>query len=93
MGTTPHPIPLHPATRCIADAVTGGRMRYSRNPSTDGFLCSSEHSKVSFELLKGFRVTPKRHLALAGGWLFLRSRTAHLEPAVGIKAVAYVANH
>ena len=31
-----------------------------------GFLCPLRHSKVSFELLKGFRVTPETTLPLAG---------------------------
>lgn len=35
----------------------------------DGFLCSSEHSKVCIELLDTFRVTPES-LALAEGWDF-----------------------
>ena len=32
-----------------------------------GFLCPQRHSKVSFELLKGFRVTPETTLPLRGG--------------------------
>ena len=43
------------------------------NPFTDGLLISREISKVFFELLKGFSVTPDSLIA----WLLLRSRATY----------------
>ena len=56
----------------------------------DGFLCPRRHSKVSFELLKGFPVTPGNDLAPCGGGLPLRSREACFLPAVCVPEAALV---
>ena len=80
-----------PSDRAHRAASCCGRNRFSRNPSSDGFLCSSEHSKVCIELLDTFRVTPE-NLALAGGGAVPpKSGSPDLEPAVGKGVVAYVA--
>jgi len=85
------PLPLPPSDRARRKVRRSGRGRLSRNPSSDGFLCSSEHSKVCIELLDTFRVTPE-NLALAGGWAVPpKSGSLDLEPAVSNGAVAYVA--
>lgn len=55
-----------------------------------GFLCPRRHSKVSFELLKGFPVTPGNDLAPCGGGLPLRSREACFLPAVCVPEAALV---
>lgn len=60
-----------------------GRNRFSRNPSPDGFLCSSEHSKVCIELLDTFRVTPE-NLALAGGRAVPPKSGSHKEETFGL---------
>ena len=56
---------LHPSDKTHRTALCYGRNRFSRNPSSDGFLCSPEHSKVCIELLDTFWVTLKS-LALTG---------------------------
>ncbi len=56
----------------------------------DGFLLATANSKVSFELLKGFPVTPGNDLAPCGGGLPLRSREACFLPAVCVPEAALV---
>lgn len=56
----------------------------------DGFLLATANSKVSFELLKGFPVTPGNDLAPCGGGLPLRSREACFLPAVYVPEAALV---
>lgn len=56
----------------------------------DGFLLATANSKVSFELLKGFPVTPGNDLAPCGGGLPLRSREACFLPAVCVPEAAPV---
>lgn len=52
------PLPLPPSDRVQSGCLPAVVTRLHPNPSSGGFLCSLEHSKVSFELLKGFPVTP-----------------------------------
>lgn len=56
---------LHPNNKTHHTALCCGRKRLSRNPSENGFLCSSEQGKVCIELLDTFRVTPES-FALTG---------------------------
>ena len=56
----------------------------------NGFLLATANSKVSFELLKGFPVTPGNNLAPCGGGLPLRSREACFLPAVCVPEAARV---
>ena len=67
----------------------GNRQVYPQSVR-DGFLCPRRHSKVSFELLKGFPVTPGNDLAPCGGGLSLRSREACFLPAVCVPEAALV---
>ena len=67
----------------------GNRQVYPQSVP-DGFLCPRRHSKVSFELLKGFPVTPGNDLAPCGGGLSLRSREACFLPAVCVPEAALV---
>lgn len=54
------------------------------------YLLATANSKVSFELLKGFPVTPGNDLAPCGGGLPLRSREACFLPAVCVPEAALV---
>lgn len=73
------PLHLHTSDRVHRAASCCGRNRLSRNPSSDGFLCSSEHSKVCIELLDTFRVTPEN---LGNGLRFLASAKQGLRSAL-----------
>lgn len=87
----PKPLPLPPSDRAHHGLTAAACDRFPRNPSSDGFLCSFEHSKVCIELLDTFRVTPE-NLALAGGGAVPpKSGSPDPEPAVGKSVVAYVA--
>lgn len=68
--------------------VGDGRLAFQS--VADGFLLAIANSKVSFELLKGFPVTPGNDLAPCGGGLPLRSREACFLPAVCVPEAALV---
>ena len=68
----------------------GGNRQVYPQSVVYGFLCPQRHSKVSFELLKGFPVTPGNDLAPCGGGLPLRSREACFLPAVCVPEAVLV---
>ena len=72
------------------DTFMGCYNRFIPQSVPDGFLCPQRHSKVSFELLKGYRLLPETHLAPCGGGLPLRSREACFLPAVCVPEAALV---
>jgi len=50
---------LHPDDKSHLWSFTARQSGLTGNPSQDGFLCSPEHSKVSFELLEIFSAAQK----------------------------------
>ena len=88
---TPAPSFFRAAGRYRATDTCGfGYRQVYPQSVADGFLLATANSKVSFELLKGFPVTPGNDLAPCGGGLPLRSREACFLPAVCVPEAALV---